>query len=80
VSEKLFQMAQDSKYQIKSCVVTDQEALQSCFNFASDHRMLVGLGNSTSHPKMILFSSDSLFLGWSSPDYKWELIMLQLAI
>ena len=43
VSERLFQMAQDSKHKIKSCIVTDQEALQSCFNFASDHRMLVGL-------------------------------------
>jgi len=41
VSQKLFEMSQDPKHRIKSCLVTDQEALESCFNFATEHRMLV---------------------------------------
>ena len=43
VSQKLFEMSQDPKHKIRSCLVTDQEALESCFNFAtgqflSDHK------------------------------------------
>ena len=42
VSKKLFEMSKDPKHKIKSCLVTDQEALDSCLNFAtgqflSDH-------------------------------------------
>ena len=46
VSQKLFEMSQDPKHKIKSCLVTDQEALESCFNFAtgqflSDHKFSI---------------------------------------
>ena len=38
VSTRLFEMSQDSKFKIKSQTVTDQEALDSCLNFAKNHR------------------------------------------
>ena len=38
VSTRLFEMSQDSKFKIKSQTVTDQEALDSCLNFARNHR------------------------------------------
>ena len=60
VSQKLFDMSQESKYQIKSCIVTDQEALESCLNFASEHRMLVepACGAALS---AVYFKSEDLF-------------------
>ena len=42
VSTKLFEMSQMSHmYTIKSQIVTDKQALESCLRFSKDHRMLV---------------------------------------
>ena len=41
VSQKLFEMAHDENYKIKSYNVTDPQALDGCFKFANSHRMLV---------------------------------------
>ena len=40
VSTRLFEMSQDPKFKIKSQTVTDQEALDSCLNFAKNHRQV----------------------------------------
>ncbi len=38
VTPKLLEMATNGGFQVKSGVVTDKEALQSCLNFSTDHR------------------------------------------